>query len=86
MTTETTHQDDPAAPWWADLGAWGAVALIAFGALAAAWVTLRLPGTPDNLASGYYGAAKVLAIGMVVAGTALLGRRRTRGVANEEDA
>ncbi|QLJ02613.1 hypothetical protein HZZ00_17340 [Streptomyces sp. NEAU-sy36] len=65
-------------PWWADLGAWGAVALMVFGALAAAWVWLRLPGTPEELATGYYGAAKVVAIGLVIGGSALLNRRRSR--------
>ncbi|MFF7205525.1 hypothetical protein [Streptomyces sp. NPDC008141] len=63
-------------PWWADLGAWGAVGLVLFGVLSAGWVFLRLPGTPENLATGYYQAAKVLAIGLVLAGSALLGRRR----------
>lgn len=44
----------------------------------------RLPGTPDESASGYYGAAKVIAIGLVLAGSTLLGRRRTRPTASEE--
>ncbi|MFA7764433.1 hypothetical protein [Streptomyces sp. NRRL S-448] len=35
-----------------------------------------LPGTPENLATGYYQAAQVLAIGLVLTGSALLGRRR----------
>lgn len=71
-------------PWWADLGVWGAVALIVFGALAAAWVFLRLPGTPEELASGYYQAARVIAIGLVMVGCTLLGRRRTGAAATEE--
>lgn len=70
--------------WWADLGTWGAVALIVCGGLAAAWAFFRLPGTPDESASGYYGAAKVIAIGLVLAGSTLLGRRRTRATAIEE--
>ncbi|MFF7639042.1 hypothetical protein [Streptomyces canus] len=71
-------------PWWADLGTWGAVALIAFGALAAAWVYFRLPGTSDELASGYYQAARVITIGLVIAGCTLLGRRRDRAAAAKE--
>ncbi|MFD7441056.1 hypothetical protein [Streptomyces sp. NPDC059909] len=88
MTDKDVEQTDErgydAGPWWAELGTLGAVALIVFGVLAAAWVFLRLPGTPENLATGYYGAAKVLAIGLVIAGSALLGRRRTRAAATEE--
>ncbi|WP_432095270.1 hypothetical protein [Streptomyces sp. bgisy100] len=71
-------------PWWAGLGTWGAVALIAIGGLAAAWVFLRLPGTPEEPASGYYGASKVIAIGVVIVGCGWLGRRRTRAAAVEE--
>ncbi|MEU6763937.1 hypothetical protein ABZ916_15610 [Streptomyces sp. NPDC046853] len=73
-------------PWWGDLGTWGAVGLIAFGGVAAAWVFLRLPGTPQNLAIGYYHAAKIIAIGLVIAGSALLGRRRTGATTAEETA
>ncbi|GES31263.1 hypothetical protein AB0G60_13470 [Streptomyces angustmyceticus] len=71
-------------PWWGDLGTWGAVGLIVFGGLVAAWVFFRLPGTPDEPASGYYGAAKVIAIGLVVVGSTLLGRRRSRAAASGE--
>ncbi|MFF3242884.1 hypothetical protein ACFYWY_03905 [Streptomyces sp. NPDC002870] len=70
--------------WWADLGTWGAVALIVFGGLAAAWVFFRLSGTPEELAAGYYQAAKVVSIGLVIVGSALLGRRRGRAPATEE--
>ncbi|WP_030670951.1 hypothetical protein [Streptomyces sp. NRRL B-1347] len=69
-------------PWWADLGTWGAVALMVFGGLAAL-VLFRLPGTPQELASGYHGAAKVIAIGVVIVGSTLLSRR-TRTAATEE--
>lgn len=71
-------------PWWMGLGTVGAVALIVFGGLVAAWVSFRLPGTPENLATGYYQAAKVAAVGLVIAGSALLGRRRARTAAVEE--
>ncbi|MFJ9410459.1 hypothetical protein [Streptomyces sp. NPDC101393] len=94
MTDRDDQQADERAdgtgPWWTELGTWGAVALIAFGGLAAAWVFFRLPGTPENLATGYYGAAKVIAIGLVLTGTALLGRVRARSApaaeGNEPDA
>lgn len=71
-------------PWWAGIGTWGAVALIAVGGLAAAWVFFRLPGTPEESATGYHQAAKVGAIGLVIAGSALLGRRRGRASGTEE--
>ena len=70
--------------WWAGLGTWGAVALIAFGGVAAVWVTFRLPGTPEELASGYYQAARVVAIGLVTLGCTLLSRRRARTAAAED--
>ncbi|MCZ0984547.1 hypothetical protein [Streptomyces diastatochromogenes] len=81
QTDERGH--DPG-PWWAGFGTWGAVALIAFGGLAAAWVFFRLPGTPEELASGYYQAARVIALGLVIAGGTLLSRRRARTAATEE--
>ncbi|MER6283442.1 hypothetical protein [Streptomyces sviceus] len=80
----TDGRGDGPGPWWADLGTWGAVALIAFGALAAAWVHFRLPGTSEEVAPGYYQAARVITIGLVIAGGTLLGRRRDRAAAAEE--
>ncbi|MFI1766668.1 hypothetical protein ACH41H_32080 [Streptomyces sp. NPDC020800] len=71
------------APWWADLGMWGAVALIVLGGLAVVWVFFRLPGAPQELASGYYSAARIIAIGLVAVGCTLLGRRGTRAAAVE---
>ncbi|MFF4749467.1 hypothetical protein ACWD5R_21340 [Streptomyces sp. NPDC002514] len=81
---QTDERGDEPGPWWAELGTWGAVALIGFGGLAAVWAFFRLPGTPAEPASGYYGAAKVIAIGLVTVGCTLLGRRRTRAAAGEE--
>ncbi|MGJ3560194.1 hypothetical protein ACR6C2_23035 [Streptomyces sp. INA 01156] len=46
----------------------------------------RLPGTPEELATGYYQAAKIGAIGLVIVGSALLGRRRARTAGTEETA
>lgn len=71
-------------PWWTSLGTWGAVALIVTGILAAAWVFLRPSDTSQELAQGYYQAAKVVAIGLVIAGSALLNRVRTRSAAAGE--
>ncbi|WP_030909744.1 hypothetical protein [Streptomyces sp. NRRL F-5126] len=88
MTGKGVDQSDErgyaAAPWWAELGAVGSAALIAFGALVAVWAFFRLPGTPENLAQGYYQAAKIAAIGLVMAGSALLGRRRARTAVTED--
>ncbi|MEU1506933.1 hypothetical protein [Kitasatospora sp. NPDC005748] len=80
-TNERRHVPEP---WGPGLGTWGAIALIAFGGVAAAWVSFRLPGTPEEPASGYYQAARVIAIGLVTVGCALLGRRRARAAAVEE--
>ncbi|MFJ2650303.1 hypothetical protein ACIO1C_26705 [Streptomyces sp. NPDC087420] len=74
-----------AGPWWTELGTVGAVGLIVLGGVAAAWVFLGLPGFEENPASGYYQAAKVLAVGTVLAGSALLSRRRNRDRATEGD-
>ncbi|MEU2429933.1 hypothetical protein ABZ611_10500 [Streptomyces sp. NPDC007861] len=89
----TEEQNYAPEPWWAGLGTRGGVTLIVLGGLAAAWVFLApaagldwLPGTPGEPATGYHGAAKVIAIGLVVVGTAALGRRRTRTAAAEETA
>ncbi|WP_030545173.1 hypothetical protein [Streptomyces albus] len=79
-TDERVH---PVSPWWAGMGTWGAVALIVFGGVAAAWVFLRLPGTSEEVTQGYYQAARVVAVGSVIAGCALLGRRRARAGAEE---
>ncbi|MEU0298852.1 hypothetical protein ABZ252_05180 [Streptomyces sp. NPDC006175] len=90
MTDKDVQQTDERAhgpgPWWADLGTWGAVGLIAVGGLGAVWVFFRLPGTSEELGAGYYQAAKVVAIGLVLGGSTLVGRRRARGAAPEETA
>ncbi|MCL8013526.1 hypothetical protein [Streptomyces sp. AS02] len=75
---QTDERDYGPGPWWADLGTWGAVGLIAFGCAVAAWGFLRLPGAPQEMATGYYMAAKIVAVGLVVAGSSLLGRRCDR--------
>ncbi|MFJ1708842.1 hypothetical protein [Kitasatospora sp. NPDC088346] len=75
---QTEKRGHVPAPWWAELGTWGSVALIVIGAVAAVWVWLRLPGAPEELASGYYQAARIVAIGLVTVGCTLVGRRRAR--------
>ncbi|MFF6995799.1 hypothetical protein ACFY93_12695 [Streptomyces sp. NPDC008313] len=75
---QADEQSHDLAPWWADLGTWGAVVLIVLGGLAAAWVFFWPPGTSEETAQGYYQAAKPVAIGLVIAGSALLGNRRAR--------
>ncbi|WP_031477072.1 hypothetical protein [Streptomyces bicolor] len=87
MTGKDAEQTDErghgSGPWWAELGTWGAVGLIAFGCLVAAWGFFRLPGAPEEMAGGYHAAAKVVAVGLVVAGSSLLGRRGDRVAATE---
>ncbi|MFF5026092.1 hypothetical protein ACWCPJ_16825 [Streptomyces collinus] len=80
----TDEPNHVAEPWWTDLGTWGAVALIALGAIATAWVSLRLPGTPREPALRYYGAAKLIAIGLVTVGCTLMNRRRGRPATSEK--
>ncbi|MEV6395452.1 hypothetical protein AB0M39_11840 [Streptomyces sp. NPDC051907] len=88
MTDKDVEQTDKRGwgpgPWWADLGTWGAVGLVVFGGLAAGWVFLRLPGVPENVATGYYQAAKVVAIGLVIVGSTVLGRCRARAAVAKE--
>lgn len=97
MTDKDVEQSDvrphPQAPWWAGLRTPGAVTLIVLGAGAAALTFLApaaglswLPFTPDEPAAGYYQAAKVVAIGLVILGTGLLGRRRRDASASGERA
>lgn len=64
------------APWWAGLGLVGGVVLVAIGGALLLW--LMWGGTDGDGWSPYYGAAKVLAIGVVIAGTALMTRGRAR--------
>ncbi|WP_431984431.1 hypothetical protein [Streptomyces qinglanensis] len=79
------HTDEPRppaadpAPWWAGTGPIGGVVLILLGLGAAAALFVTGHAAPDAYLN-LYGAAKVVAVGLVVAGTGLLAkRRRTRG-------
>ncbi|MEU8757018.1 hypothetical protein [Streptomyces chartreusis] len=85
------ERDHVSEPWWAGLGTRGAVTLIVLGVLAAAWAVLApalglgwLPLTPENLATGVYQAAKVVAIGVVILVGAVLTRRRAGAPAEPE--
>ncbi|MGW7520182.1 hypothetical protein ACWGJ2_31845 [Streptomyces sp. NPDC054796] len=55
------------------------------GIVAVLWLFLGLPGTPEDATTTYYSAAKVAAVGLVVAGTATLGRFRSRASGGDED-
>ncbi|QKZ23741.1 hypothetical protein [Streptomyces chartreusis] len=85
------ERDHGSEPWWAGLGTRGAVTLIVVGVLAAAWAVVApalglrwLPLTPENLATGVYQGAKVVAIGVVILVGAVLTRRRAGTPAEPE--
>lgn len=87
---QTGDQAHAPAPWWAGLGKRSAVVLIVLGGAAAAWIFLgpaaglpSLPFLPDEPATGYYQTAKIVAIGLVILATVLIGRRN-RTVSAEE--
>ena len=63
--------DDGTGPWWSGLGPVGGV-------------VLRLPGTPDFSTPAYHQAARVLSVGVAVAGVALFSRSRTRSAGADE--
>ncbi|WP_030269167.1 hypothetical protein [Streptomyces sp. NRRL B-24484] len=88
MAGKDVEQDDEqgsgSGPWWAGLGTRGAVGLIVLGGVAAVWVTFELPGAPENWASGYHRAARLVAVGLVVLGCTVLSRRRAGAAAVEE--
>lgn len=79
------EKPQPVPPWWADIGRRGALGMVVFGGAVAAWIFLApvlglpsLPFVPDETAVGYYQAAKIAAIGLVILGAALFaGRSRT---------
>ncbi|MFF2808342.1 hypothetical protein ACFVT2_14455 [Streptomyces sp. NPDC058000] len=64
-------------PWWAGLGPVGGGVLVLLGLAIGAFVLLRDSDSADDLPH-LYGSAKVVAIGLVVGGTALFARRRDR--------
>ncbi|KUL38838.1 hypothetical protein ADL22_16355 [Streptomyces sp. NRRL F-4489] len=71
-------------PWWAGLGPIGGAALLVLGLGLAAYVFLWGGGSLAD--TRLYGAAKVVAIGLVVLGTTLLSRRRGTPASDDGDA
>lgn len=63
--------------WWAGLGWPGGVLLLTAGVGLLLWLLITGKTADDNW-SAYYGVGKVLAVGCVVTGTALLAHRRKR--------
>ncbi|MFE0760322.1 hypothetical protein ACFW4X_06330 [Streptomyces smyrnaeus] len=77
--SEQRHQQRAdAAPWWAGTGPVGGVVLILLGVGAGLALFLGGFDSQDELTQ-LHGAAKVVAVGLVVAGTTLLARRRRPG-------
>ncbi|MEU9125543.1 hypothetical protein AB0C96_37920 [Streptomyces sp. NPDC048506] len=67
-----------ASPWWAGLGPVGGAVLVLLGVVAG---VLSFLGLPEGHAvpTALYGAGKAVAIGLVIVGTALIGRLRGAG-------
>lgn len=57
--------------------------LVVLGVATAAWVFLHPHGSGEDAIRYYYGAGKVLTIGLVVAGTTLLARHRAKASPQE---
>ncbi|MGW8378021.1 hypothetical protein [Streptomyces sp. ODS28] len=88
--TEEPRQDDtgtrtdtagsaehPQAPWWADLGLPGGILLIVLGAALGVSLVLFSENWQDSdTLPNLYGVARVVAIGLVVGGGALVTRRK----------
>ncbi|GLX48969.1 hypothetical protein Shyhy01_19190 [Streptomyces hygroscopicus subsp. hygroscopicus] len=72
------------APWWAGLGPLGGGILVVTGLSLLAWLFLG-GHSADEEWGLYYGAGKVVAIGAVIAGTALVSRGRTGGAGDRAD-
>lgn len=64
-------------PWWTGLGLIGGLVLLVAGVGLLLWLVWGGSAVADDW-SQYYGAAKVVAIGCVIAGTTLLTRLRER--------
>ncbi|MEV1026068.1 hypothetical protein [Streptomyces sp. NPDC050264] len=78
MTHDNRDQTDehPQAPWWWGIGPVGAALLIVIGIAWVLWEFLGSGATGDA-ATGYQ-ASKIVAIGLVLFGTAVLERFRNR--------
>ncbi|PWI06351.1 hypothetical protein DIZ27_33905 [Streptomyces sp. NWU339] len=80
MTNDARGQSDdlhPQAPWWWGIGPVGAVILVIVGIAWTLWLFLGSSGAADNSTVGY-GASKVISIGLVLGGTVVLERFRSR--------
>ncbi|GAB2881666.1 hypothetical protein [Streptomyces mayteni] len=83
---EARVEDDADAvdtPWWGGLGLVGG-ALLIVGGLAAAGVLLLADIDSDSGPTGIYGTSRLVVIGLVVAGGALVAKHRRRGGEPEE--
>ncbi|WNI30662.1 hypothetical protein [Streptomyces sp. ITFR-6] len=78
MTNDEHDRPDahPEAPWWWGIGPVGAVLLIVVGIVGTLWVFVWSDAMDDTTAG--YQAGKVIAIGLVLLGTAVLERFRSR--------
>ncbi|MEE4492211.1 hypothetical protein [Streptomyces sp. BE230] len=70
------HDDHPQAPWWWGIGPIGAALLIVIGIAWVLWEFVR-SGAGHDPVIGYQGG-KIVAIGLVLLGTAVLERFRSR--------
>ncbi|TWV55565.1 hypothetical protein FRZ03_07655 [Streptomyces misionensis] len=73
------------APWWAGLGPLGGGILVLAGLSLLAWLFLG-GHSADEEWGAYYGAGKAVAIGAVIAGTALVSKGRNGGAGDGTDA
>ncbi|WP_245979411.1 hypothetical protein [Streptomyces diacarni] len=71
--------------WWSGMGPVGGAVLIVLGSVGALFLFLG-PWQPDDHLGIAFGFAKVVAVGLVVAGTTLLSRRRGTDGADGEEA
>lgn len=78
--TDTDVDISPAGPepWWAGLKPAAGVALVVCGGALLLWLLLRGNGVEEHWGA-YFGTGKVVALGLVVAGTPLVARRRGKG-------
>jgi glucose dehydrogenase len=67
-------------PWWWGLGPVGGIGLVV-----AVWLRLSGAGASGDQAGVYHQAAKVIAIGVVVAGGAMVERHRARASRTDEE-
>ncbi|MFI9810236.1 hypothetical protein ACIHEJ_39150 [Streptomyces sp. NPDC052301] len=86
MATDKHNQADgphPQAPWWWGIGPVSALALVLVGVALALWAFFGPSEAADHPMMGYQ-ASKAIAIGLVVLGSALLERLRSRTSATDQ--